>query len=567
MQLPPLPEPKKSNQAKEKQAQRVKSIREAKQERKKIHKELEKQKALKQAEKEGTIARIESEISEEQRIEREALRILKRQEPIVPLEIVEKAPEVLTEDITSRPIAFQPWPRGAAGIPGRSPQMDFMEALEDQVLFGGGRGSGKTECFIADPLQYVHNPNFRALVLRRTMGELQSLIDRSAVMYRAVIPKVQYKVKEKVFVFPSGAKIEYGYLDTEQDLERYRGQQYTWLGIDELSMLPDFMWVMKLLGSLRTSDPTQKTYFRATTNWVGIGVDWVKEYFHVEEEPEGKTIREKRSIKLPDGTEHETTLTKKWINSTVFDNPALANDPTFIASLNSMPEHLRKALLFGDTTSIEGAAFPDFQKEVHVCEPFEIPPNWKRYRGCDYGYGDGAACVWIAISPDDITYVYREVVVNGRNTAKRYTCEEFTQLIIEAETDSIRYGAMDKSMWNNRGGDPSYAEIMAKMQVFWRPSDNSKGSRVVGKNRIHELLRTEEKLKKPKLIFFKNCMQCIKMMQGIPLDKKNAEDVDTDSPLDHQYDALRYVLMSRPTSYAGPLIPLPPRPFNSQFGY
>ena len=34
-------------------------------------------------------------------------------------------------------------------------------------------------------------------------------------------------------------------------------------------------------------------------------------------------------------------------------------------------------------------------------------------------------------------------------------------------------------------------------------------------------------------------------LQGIPLDKSNAEDVDTHAP-DHAYDALRYLIMSRP---------------------
>jgi len=42
-----------------------------------------------------------------------------------------------------------------------------------------------------------------------------------------------------------------------------------------------------------------------------------------------------------------------------------------------------------------------------------------------------------------------------------------------------------------------------------------------------------------------NCINLIREVQGIPLSKTNSEDVDTHAS-DHAYDALRYMLMSRP---------------------
>ena len=44
---------------------------------------------------------------------------------------------------------------------------------------------------------------------------------------------------------------------------------------------------------------------------------------------------------------------------------------------------------------------------------------------------------------------------------------------------------------------------------------------------------------------FSNCVNLIKELQGIPLSKTNPEDVDTKAA-DHAYDALRYMIMSRP---------------------
>ena len=44
---------------------------------------------------------------------------------------------------------------------------------------------------------------------------------------------------------------------------------------------------------------------------------------------------------------------------------------------------------------------------------------------------------------------------------------------------------------------------------------------------------------------FNSCPNLIKELQSIPMDKTRSEDVDTHAP-DHAYDALRYLIMSRP---------------------
>ena len=81
----------------------------------------------------------------------------------------------------------------------------------------------------------------------------------------------------------------------------------------------------------------------------------------------------------------------------------------------------------------------------------------------------------------------------------------------------------------------------------WRPSDRSKGSRVAGKNELHRRLQVDEFTEEPKLVLFSNCINLISQLPSIPLDKKNPEDVDTNSE-DHLYDALRYGIMTRPRS-------------------
>ena len=122
-------------------------------------------------------------------------------------------------------------------------------------------------------------------------------------------------------------------------------------------------------------------------------------------------------------------------------------------------------------------------------------------------------------------------------------------MILDTRTDdNIRYGVLDSSLWHKRGDTgPSLAEQMNQKGLRWRPSDRSKGSRVAGKNELHRRLQVDEFTEEPRLVFFSSCNNMIAQLPGIPLDKKNHEDVDTNAE-DHLYDALRYGIMTRPRS-------------------
>ena len=56
----------------------------------------------------------------------------------------------------------------------------------------------------------------------------------------------------------------------------------------------------------------------------------------------------------------------------MFDNPYLADSGDYEAMLLSLPEHQRKQLLDGNWDINEGAAFPEFNRNIHVVEPIEI---------------------------------------------------------------------------------------------------------------------------------------------------------------------------------------------------
>lgn len=441
---------------------------------------------------------------------------------------------------TSR-VVFQPNP---------GPQTDFLSAPEQEVLYGGAGGGGKSFAMVADPFRYVNNPHFKGLLVRRTNDELRELISTSKRLYIGADKRNQFLERDKTWVFPSGATLWMSYLESEDDVLRYQGQAFSWIGFDELTQWQSpYAWNY-MRSRLRTTTASGlKLYQRATTNPGGPGHAWVKKMF-VDPAPANTSFWATdpdtgETLTWPKGhsREGEPLFKRRFIPATLFDNPYLADDGLYEANLLSLPEHQRRQLLYGDWDINEGAAFTEFNRNIHVIEPFDIPASWPRFRAADYGYGSYTGVLWFAVAPDEQLIVYRELFVS------KVTAWDLADLILETEQgDKIRYGVLDSSLWHNRGDrGPSLAEQMISKGCRWRPADRSKGSRVAGKNEIHRRLQVDEWTGEPRMVFFNTCKNLIEQLPALPLDKNNPEDVDTKSE-DHLYDALRYGVMSRPRS-------------------
>ena len=78
---------------------------------------------------------------------------------------------------------------------------------------------------------------------------------------------------EHTWSFPSGAKIEFGHCETDGDVTRYQGREYSYLGIDEVTLLSEKVYLF-LLSRLH-SVAGLPIYVRCTGNLGGPGHDWV----------------------------------------------------------------------------------------------------------------------------------------------------------------------------------------------------------------------------------------------------------------------------------------------------
>ena len=406
------------------------------------------------------------------------------------------------------------------------PQTEFLAAGELDVLYGGAAGGGKSYAMLVDPLRYCHKPVHRALILGRSMPELRELIDKSRELYPKAFPGCKFREVEKLWNFPSGAKIEFGFLERDADVYRYQGQAYSWIGFDEITHLPtEFGWNY-LASRLRTTDPEIVPYLRCTANPGGVGAHWVKKRYVDPNEPN-------KAFEGSDG------LTRKFIPARLDDNPYLAEDGRYEQMLKALPAVQRKQLLEGNWDITEGAAFAEFDPDFHVIPPFQIPVGWERVKGIDYGYASESACVWGAIDPSDRTLIiYRELY------QKNLTGVDLAQLITQMEIEdpfSVA-GVLDTAAWNRTGTTgPTVGETLVRAGHKLRRADKN---RIQGKIQIHEYLKVQQS-GRPRIQLFNTCPNLIRELQSIPLDRSNPEDVDTHAQ-DHAYDALRYLIMSRP---------------------
>ena len=435
--------------------------------------------------------------------------------------------------------------------PNPGPQTNFLSASEREVLYGGAAGGGKSYAMLADPLHGLGNSNFSGLLVRHTTEELRELIQKSQELYPKAIPGIKWSERKSQWITPQGGRLWMSYLDKDMDVTRYQGQAFNWIGFDELTQWPTpYAWDY-MRSRLRSANSKELgLYMRGTTNPGGAGHGWVKKMF-IDPAPAGEpfwatNIETGDTIAFPKGhsREGEPLFRRRFIPASLFDNPYLSETGDYEAMLLSLPEHQRKQLLEGNWDINDGAAFPEFNRKIHVTEPYEIPDSWAKFRACDYGYGSYTGVLWFAVSPSEQLVVYREMYCS------KVTATDLADMILDAEAKdgTIRYGVLDSSLWHKRGDTgPSLAEQMNMKGCRWRPSDRSRGSRVAGKNEIHRRLQVDEYTEEPRLVFFSTCTNTIAQIPIIPLDKKNPEDVDTNAE-DHLYDALRYGIMTRPRS-------------------
>ncbi len=388
----------------------------------------------------------------------------------------------------------------------------FFKARERFVGYGGARGGGKSWALDNKlKLMALKFAGIKILLLRRTYKDLE----RNHV--RVLRPQLRgvavYNNQQKLFSFPNGSIIELGYCASESDVDQYQGQEYDIIAIDEATQFTEYQFET-LTACLRGANDFPKRMY-ITCNPGGVGHEWVKRLF----------ISRKYRLE-------EDPSDYRFIPATVFDNEVLLEkDPNYVKMLNNLSDGLRQAWRDGNWDMLAGQYFSEFDRCVHVIEPFEIPDNWKRYRTIDYGL-DCLACLWIAIDERGDYYVYREYAESDKVIS-----EGASDILSLSEGEKIIYTTAPDDLWSrSQETAKSKADIFRENGLsLFKASRN----REAGWLAIKELLRV--KGGQSRLKIFKNCVGLIECLPALQVDAKRPTDCMTEPhDITHLPDALRY---------------------------
>ncbi len=439
-------------------------------------------------------------------------------------------------------------------------QTVFLSRPEQEALYGGAAGGGKSDALLAEALRQVDVPNYRALILRKTYPQLSDIVDRSMAMYLPSFPNASYNASSHCWTFPSGAKIYFGSMQHKKDRTNYQGKAYDFIGFDELT---HFEWdeYSYMMSRNRPTGPGTRVYMRAATNPGGIGHGWVRSRFITPAKALTPVV-ETYTVRTPDGKPMDLSRSRVFVPSTVFDNQKLLdNDPNYLASLAALPEAEKQALLYGRWDSFEGQVFTEWrddpahyqdQRWTHVIEPFSIPSHWRIMRGYDFGYSKPFSVGWYAADEDGRLYRIREFYgcTETPNTGLKIDPSEQARRIREIEqTDPILKGrkisgVADPAIFDESRGE-SIAAMMERSPNFlhWAPGDHT---RLAGKMQFHYRFAFDTE-GRPMFQVFHTCKHFIRTIPNLVYDDANVEDINS-SGEDHIYDECRYVLMEHPLS-------------------
>jgi phage terminase large subunit len=306
--------------------------------------------------------------------------------------------------------------------------LELFKRRDRELVIEGPADTGKSRgCLEKLHVAMTKYPKARGAIVRKTRKSMTATAMQT--FERQVVPEGGVKLWDnQEYRYPNGSKVYLLGLDDPERLKSLEAdmvyvQECSELGVDDWEILTSrvtgrgaVMPYVQLLGDMNPSAPNFWLYERETAGQVT--------FLHARHE----------------------------------DNPSIT--PERLAALDSLTGYRYKRLRLGLRVAAEGMYFTEWNPELHIVEPFEIPSDWPRWISVDYGFAAPFCALWFARCPETRRiYVYRELYAAGLRD------EQQADLIREHSGDErIQQLVLDPSMFNQRGEQqrPSIAYVYAQ---------------------------------------------------------------------------------------------------------
>lgn len=192
---------------------------------------------------------------------------------------------------------------------------------------------------------------------------------------------------------------------------------------------------------------------------------------------------------------------------------------------------------YGKFRSDTGLVYTEFDENVHVIEPFDVPYDWQDVLSIDPGLNNPLSCHWYCVDYDGNIYVVAEHYEAKRDIGYHANkINEISDIIGWHRDGKGRIVALIDSAANQRtlASQKSVTELFYEYGIVANPK--------VNKDLFAGIARVKEYFKSNKIFIFKNCVNMIREIKGYWWG-------DGDVPKkkdDHSLDELRYYVMSKP---------------------
>lgn len=463
----------------------------------------------------------------------------------------------------------------------------------NHILYEGSRGPGKTDAQLMAFRSRVglgYGAHWRGIIFDRQYKNLDDLINKSLRWFPQFRDGARYlrSKGDLKWVWPTGEELYFRQIQKEDDYWNFHGQEYTFIGWNELCKFPTPNLYNTMMSCNRSSflplehspdpeNPLPKIplVVFSTANPYGPGHSWVKKRF-IDIAPAGQLVRVDTPTFNPQTQKNE--ITSKYqvrLFGSYKENRYLA--PEYIAELEKITDPAkRKAWLEGNWDVMAGGALDDiYDANIHVLPRFVVPSSWTIKRAFDWGSTKPFSVgYWAIANGEEATLPDGRIFCPARNSLIRcgewYGCDPngdnvglnlSAKVIAEGTkqvemnmrsgrwiTVNVRPGPADGAIFNKeREGVDSIAMEMAAVGVEWTRANKDPGTRVGGLQLVRDRLENALTGEGPAMYFMDHCRHAIAQLPCLPRDPDDLDDVDSEAE-DHIWDETRYMALD-----AGPL--------------
>jgi predicted phage terminase large subunit-like protein len=233
------------------------------------------------------------------------------------------------------------------------PQSQALSSPADILVLGGARGGGKSWTLLVEPLRHIGNPDFGAVILRQTFPQIMvegGLWDEARKIYPFLgatpnLGRIEWK-------FPSGARVRFSYLQSDQDTDNYLGAQIPLLEFDQAEQFSAYQF-FTMLGANRSTCGV-RPYCRMSCNpdpdsfLAGFIAWWIADDGYADIERAGRLrwfVRIADHLHWADSPAElqeqfgleQRPMSVTFIPASVYENPILlGKDPDYLSKLMAL---------------------------------------------------------------------------------------------------------------------------------------------------------------------------------------------------------------------------------------